>query len=308
MTPFRCCFAVLATLIGAMPAGVAAQSVAAGDSLLARGDTTGAIAAYEAAVARNLHDAEAHYRAGVLRISRFSHNTNLSENRRKATEHFEYATQFAADSAKYWLAFADALRSESGITARVQVAHLVGKALEAAKKHGGGVTAEAEYRAARIYWDRSEVQSHMYHFINRAMTVDPLGIAADWQYAERFFATTVAPDADDLGLADRHEAEEHARAALVPDPMHVTDAGLLVVLLGDQNRWDEAYDLARQLGRAAPDSGRALALLGLAQARLNRWRDAQATFGRALAKMSPRERAPYDNLTVILKAADSARL
>ncbi|HEY2825432.1 MAG TPA: hypothetical protein VGI83_07810 [Gemmatimonadales bacterium] len=297
--------AVVLTL--ALPLRLFAQG-APGDSALARGDTAGAIAAYESAVARNTKDAESHYRAGVLRMARFVHHTGRGEDVGKATGHFEAAAHLEPDSAKYWLAWADAERTHSGLRARIQVPQLVDKALEVSRKHGGGAAAEAEYRAARIDWERAELRSHAYRFISSQTTMDAMGIAGDWHYAEQFFATAVRPDVEDRALGDRQKAENHVRAAVAQSPAYVNAAGLLVVMLGDQSRWEEAYEVARGVVRAAPDSGGAYAILGLVQARMGRWREAQNSYVRALTHMSPGERAPYDNLTLILRQADSARL
>jgi GWxTD domain-containing protein len=296
-------------LLGALacPITLRAQSVAVGDSILAYGDTTAAIAAYELAVKKNLHDTEAHYKAGMLRMTRFSTKTNLSEDRRKAEEHFQYAARFASDSAKYWLALAEAFRTESGVTVRLQVANLVGKALDAAHKFGSAVTAAVEYRAGVIYWERYEPLAHRYMFWGDARTGTQLGVSqeelyADWNYAERFVEQQVKPDPGDAGAADRISTEDHLRAALIANPRHIRAAGLLTVLMGENERWPEALDVTRRLVRAAPDSGRAWALWGMALTRANRWAEAQRTFDSALAHMTPKQRAPYDNLLLLLGA------
>jgi len=59
--------------------------------------------------------------------------------------------------------------------------------------------------------------------------------------------------------------------------------------------------------RAAPDSGRAWAILGAALTRSNEWAHAQAVFDTAFIKMTSREAAPYFSLGPILKVQDDAR-
>jgi GWxTD domain-containing protein len=269
-----------AALVGsALP--LPAQAVAAGDSLLAAGDTSGAISAYEAAVRRDNRDAEAHFR---------------------------YATRFEPDSAKYWLALAELFRTEGDVTTRAQVPGLVDRARRAARKHGSGETARVEYRIALIEWERYEHFGRRYLLSSDVLGVDIAQILEDWRYAEDFFRVRARPVPGNPGEAALTAAEEALRLALGAEPRFVDAAGLLAVLFGEQGRWAESYEMARQLTRAAPDSGRAWAILGLSLVRLGRWREAQRAFDRALERMTPELRAPYDNLGLILSSADSATI
>jgi GWxTD domain-containing protein len=290
----------------ALPLG--AQDMAAGDSLLAAGDTSAAIAAYEAVVRRNNRDAEAHYRAGVLYRSRFVPGTRVSAERRAAEAHFRYATRFEPDSAKYWLALAELLRTEEEVTTRAQVAGLVERARQAARKHGSGETARVEYRIALIEWERYEQFGRRYLLASEVLGVNVAQIMDDWRYTEDFFRVRARPDPGNPGEAPFTAAEEALRQALAAEPRLVDAAGLLAVLLGEHDRWPEAYEMARQLTHSAPDSGRAWAVLGLSLVRLGRWREAQQAFDRALERMTPEQRAPYDNLGLILSAADSTTI
>jgi GWxTD domain-containing protein len=275
-----------------------AAQAACGDSLIARGDTTGAVAACEAAIEHDKQDAESHYRAGQLL---------QGIDRGRAEEHFRTAIRIQPDSGKYWLALADLLRTEDNVFARARVAGLVGNARAAAREYGSEKLAEIEYRSARIAWERYEQQANRYLFIEDAIAVDPSVIMGEWKGVEDFFRRQVKPDPGDPGGEDRNEAEQYLRAALAADPRSVDAAGLLAVLLGESQRWDEAVELGHQLVRAAPDSGNAWAVLGLALARKLRWADAQAAFDTALQRMTPAERAPYANLGPLLKSVDQAR-
>ena len=276
-----------------------AQGSTAGDSLLAAGDTAGALTAYMSAVASDERNAEAHYRAGLLHRARGDGG--------KAEENFRFATRFEPDSAKYWLALADELRGSGSIFTRRQVPGLIERAREAAQDHGSARLADIEYRAALVDWQRYGQLANRYLFIGAALMVDQGVLMGDWDDLETFFQVQVKPDPGDPGGADRAAAEEHLRAALSADPRHVDAAGLLAVLLGEQDRWNEAYDMARALQRAAPDSGRAWAVLGLALVRQFRWREAQAVFDTAIMRMTPAQRAPYANLGPILKTIDQVR-
>lgn len=288
-------------------APLAAQTFAQADSLLAVRDTSGAIAVYEAMVKRNLRNAEAHYRAGVLYLTRHVPGTELSPNRRKAEEHFRYATRFAGDSAKYWLGLADVFRSEDVVTTRVQVRGLVGRAREAADRAGAGPDiAHAAYRQARVAWERFEQYARRYVHSEAGGAVVLPANEAEWKDVDQYFRERVRPAATD---ADQYagEAEEHLWTVLGHAPAHVDAAGLLAVVLGESGRWEEAVSVTRRLLRAARDSGRAWALHGLALARTERWTESQAAFDTAFARMTDAERAPYENLGQIMRAADRIR-
>ncbi|HEY2825719.1 MAG TPA: tetratricopeptide repeat protein, partial [Gemmatimonadales bacterium] len=298
---------LVAALLVALPAAVSAQ-VGRGDSLLSQGDTTGAIAAFEAAVMSNPRDAEAHYRAGVLYLARAVADSNrATQARNQAESHFSAALKAQPDSAKYWLAAAEILRSRSDVFSRARIPHYVDSALALARKKGGTILADAEYRSGVIWWERYEQVSHRHVFIEDATTFDAAQGMGDWNYLETFLSRFVKADSSDPGASMREQAENHLHAALSANPRDVTAAGLLDVLLTEQRRWEEAVAMARRLVRAAPDSGRAWAILGAALTRSNEWGHAQAVFDTAFIKMTSRESAPYFSLGPILKLSDDAR-
>jgi len=304
--------ALLAVALVAGASPLAAQAFGAVDSLLAAGDTSGAIALLEAMVERDNKDAEAHYRAGILYMSRHVPGTALSPNRRKAEAHFRYATRFASDSAKYWLAFAELFRTEEVTTTRVQVAGMVNRAREAVRAHGGDPLGLVEYRVARIAWERYEQFAHRYLVSlpegggdQRNILLDMDVMTQNWVLTREFLEQQIRPDPGHPGETNLTETEVALRNALAVNPLFVDAAGLLAVALGEGDRWEEAYPMVRALVLAAPDSGRAYAVLGMVLARLGRWSEAQTAYGQGLARMTPAQRAPYDDLGLILRLADS---
>jgi tetratricopeptide (TPR) repeat protein len=242
---------IAAWAAAAAPPAVA-QGSADGDRLLAAGDTVGALAAFERAVAEHLDNAEAHYRAGLLYRARTDTSLAVSAARRKAEEHFRYATRFAPDSAKYWLALAEHFRAAGDVTIRIQVPGLLERALEAAREHGSAELADIEYRAAGVDWDRYEQLAHRYLFIGDAIAVDQGVLMGQWRDLETFFASQVKPDPGDPGRNDLRNAEDHLRRAVAANRASVRSAGLLAVALGEDDRWDEAYEVARGVARAVP--------------------------------------------------------
>lgn len=275
-----------------------AQRPLCGAEALTRGDTTAAAVACEHAIAENARDTEAYYRLGRLYEAVGS---------RAAEEQYRLATRYAPDSAKYWLALAAVLRAQDNVFARQQVGGVVDRAREAARAHGGTGAVEAEYRSALVAWDRYEQYANRYLFAGDAVAVDPYVLMGEWKEVDDFFQRQVRPDPGDPGGDDRRAAEDYLRATLASDPRHVAAAGLLTVLLLETDRGEEAVELARHLVRAAPDSGRAWALLGTALVRTLAWPAAAAAFDTALRRLSPAERAPYGNLGLLLKGVDQAR-
>lgn len=300
---FRLCIACLGALV---PAALAAQTVDDVRRLAAAGDTAGAIAAAEAVIRRDRRNAEAHYLAGRLYMSMHVEGARVSAPRRQAEEHFRYATRFEPDSAKYWLALADLFRADDMVTVRVQVPGLIGNAVDAlGPSPDDSLTAEVGFRVARMQWERHE------HFGRRNAAADAgeaaitPGIFAEWKYWEEFFERGVREvPVSGESLA---RAEGALWQVLRVRPGDVRCTGLLVVVLGETGRWEEAVPVARRLVAAVPDSGRAWAILGLAYARTGRWRASEAAFDTALVRMTPSEASPYRDLGRIMRRADRLR-
>jgi len=293
-------------LAGLFPAALVAQTLDEVQRLAASGDTAGAISAVERLLKRNRRDAEAQWVAGMLYLSQHVPGDKVSAPRRKAGEHFKYATRFEPDSAKYWLSLADLYRGEDLMTVRTQVPGLLNHAVDAvAASPTDSMTAEVEYRIARQAWERYE------HFGRRHTSTSAGNVAiappifAEWKYWEAYLDRGVrSVPVDGTYIAN---AEDALWVVIRARPGDVRGTGLLVVLFGESNRWEEAVPLARRLVAAVPDSGRAWAILGLAYARNARWRDATAAFDTAFARMSPEERAPYEDLGRIMRRADQVR-
>ncbi len=307
-------YTLFGTALLLTPVGRAgAQTSVAADSLAAAGDTIGALMAFDAILRRHPDDADAHYRLGRLHRALFlgTPDTTLSLRRRRnwdrnrAERHFRRATEIAPDSAQYWLAWAELLRTKTSMVSRFRVMDLVDSSVAAARRGARGlVVADVGYRAARVEWERYEQMGHRYLFSGDITGIDDSLFYADWRYAQRVFQVYTRPDPGHPGDRQKRKAEEYLRWALDANPRHVRAAGLLAVVLGDDARRAEAHELARRIVRAAPDSGKSWAVLGLALARMNRWQEAQAAFDTAFTRMTPQEREPYDNLTLILRAAD----
>src|SRR4029077_19347276 len=112
--------------------------------------------------------------------------------------HFTAAVRAHPDSAKYWLAAAEMLRTQEDNPSRSQVPKYVDSALALAHKHGGSVVlADIEYRSAMIWWERYEQVSHRSVFIEDATTFDAAQGMGDWNYLDTFLSRFVKADSSD---------------------------------------------------------------------------------------------------------------
>jgi GWxTD domain-containing protein len=297
--------ALLALIGAARP--LSAQAAACGDSLMARADTAGAIAACEAVAIGPPESAEGRYQAGRLLLERYLAGATTDADRGRAEQYFRRAIQLEPDSARYVFGLAEIYRTRTLVFQRSQVDDLIDSALALARVYGSGDLADMQYRAGVVEWERYETLANRYRFISEAQTVDPYLMMNEWPNVLWLFDSQVRPLEQDLGAADRHAAEDHLRAALAADPRDVDAAGLLAVLMLEEKRGDEAVELGRQMIQAAPDTGRAWAVLGMALVRSMRWKEAAAVYDTALQRMTPAQREPYANLGPILKSVDQAR-
>jgi GWxTD domain-containing protein len=302
----RALSAVLPLLIATSAA--VGQTLEDAERLLTRGDTAGAIAVYEALIAQHERNAEAHYQVAQLYLARVDPDAAVSEDRRKAEAHLRYAARFSPDSARYLLALADYFRSQNLITLRVQQPGMVGRARDAADRSGNPIEiAGAAYRTAQLSLDRW--QQYGRRFTNTSVgmpTVVPT-VEAEWKYWDDYVTLALRPAAPGMGLQHLAAAEQALEHGLAAEPADCALLGLLVVVLGEADRWEDAASRMRRITAFAPDSGRAWALYGLALARSHRWHEAQQAFRTALERMTPEERAPYLNIGRIMLKADSIR-
>ncbi|HEX7091214.1 MAG TPA: GWxTD domain-containing protein [Longimicrobiales bacterium] len=117
------------------------------------------------------------------------------------------------------------------------------------------------------------------------------------QWAEQ--AEHVVP-LEDLKSEERARMVEHFRLALAADPGHVEAAIHLLGHLADAGEWGEYERVADGLVAAAPEDARAHLFRGLGLHETGRDEAADSAFRRALGLMEPRERAVFDDITLLL--------
>jgi GWxTD domain-containing protein len=284
----------------AQPHALAAQGEDSVGVLLARGDTTGAIAAYEQLIRSRSHDAELHYRVGLLYMSRVEPGTDVSADRRRALEHLQLATRFAADSAKYWLAFAEALRTETDVTARAKADQAFQRAVEVARRVGSSELAKVEYRAGRMAWERFEQANERHVLVDGSTDIDQTAFLTNWRYVQDLLRRRLRLDY--RGLVEWRVASDHLEAAVRADSSLIPAAGLLVVALCERGAWDSAVAVTGRLVRADPDSESAWALNALALSKAGHWAAAATAFDSA-ERRRPNSEPSYAQVLDSLLAA-----
>lgn len=185
-------YTLFGTVLLFTPGGQAiAQTSVEADSLAAAGDTIGALLAFDAILRRHPDNGNAHYRLGRLHRALFlgTPDTTLSLRRRRnwdrdrAERHFRRVTEIAPDSAQYWLAWAELLRTKTSMVSRFRVMDLVDSSVAAAQRAAHGrVIADVGYRAARVEWERYEQMGHRYLFWGSITGVDDSMFYADDRY------------------------------------------------------------------------------------------------------------------------------
>ena len=102
----------------------------------------------------------------------------------------------------------------------------------------------------------------------------------------------------------RIEAEYRAALSYVPD--HPRAARGLLGLLHRQGRFEDMAEEAKRLVAVNPEDPYAHIFLGLASYESFEWNAARDAFDTGLARMPPRESAPYDNISYLLDQEDAA--
>ncbi|HEX9633502.1 MAG TPA: GWxTD domain-containing protein [Gemmatimonadales bacterium] len=280
-----------------------AQGYEAAERRLRAGDTTGALELYERLSRRRGRDAELHYRIGVLHASRVQPDQSVSADRRSAEEHLRLATRLAPDSAPYWLALAELLRAQTEVTVRLQVVEMLERAREAARRHRSPLRGRIEYRLGRVNWERYEQAANRHELVDGTADIDQDRFLNDWSYVEELFRRRLRPSF--RGMVEWRQTLGNLEATLESEPLHLDAAGLYVVALGEFGQWDSAVAVTARLIETATDSGRAWLLRGLTLARTDRWREADAAFDSALARLTAAAAAPYFAIERVLTPEQS---
>jgi GWxTD domain-containing protein len=277
--------------------------LASAAQLTARGDTAEAIRTLAQAVRRFPGFAEAHYLQGLL-LSRSS-GAGLGDYLRRlaAQRALERALELDRGNPLYFLELGR-LRLKMPFL-RLEAARYFQRAAAAARARGdSAVLADVETELGDLYVRRADNAAHRRMVTGGAIHFDPDRALEDWHYAANFI-TQQSTAVEDPGALDRHDAEDHYRAALAARAGNEAAARGLLGMLYDEQRYEEYLTVARSLARAQPMSGGAQLALGLGLVRAGQEREASTALDSALALMTPAERHVVDDLAPILRRADA---
>ncbi len=213
------------------------------------------------------------------------------------------ATQFAPDSARFWLSLGRFNLSSGVSTMRFAASGQVSHALEAAEKVGDRpLVAMAADEVGMATWRRYEPVA------NRALLSDgqqkiQLSMFNNFSRdkARDFIDSYINKIEPPTGEKDYLNALEHFRTAVEADPTGLRYSRHLFMAYGERGRWEEMLELGRARAQAYPLDYQAQLARGLASHRLGQEREAQVAFDSAFALMDDGESARMTRFTRILR-------
>lgn len=270
------------------------------------GDTSSALGLLERATDQSPRDIDALYWRGLM----LSRTTALSMSDTPRRVLAEYLLRRANDldprNPRY-LVELGRIRLKTPLL-RVEAERMFRKALSIAEASGNPAQlADVAYELGTIKERRYLSGRDRYIYTTLNVIFDPIAARARLHYTREFLQNLSQP-IENSGQLDRKEAEEYFRRALGALPTHAPSAVSLMGLLYDQKRYPEMRDIAAPFTTADSASPRVLLAAGLAAYRLNAPTQAEALFNRALAALSPADRAEITHLGRITRKGDSVRI
>ena len=284
-------------------AAVARRMVQAAIRLAEEGDTAQAIARAAEATRLAPDFADAHFLFGLLLARTSRANMGNWGRRADASREFNAALRLDRSNPRYLIEVAR-LRLKAPIL-RFQAAGLFRRALDAARKrHDPGLESDVDAEIGNIYFRRYEALAHRRMVVGFTQSFDWESALRDQHYTKDLLLSQSAP-IPDMGETDLAEAEQYFRSGVRADSAgDAANTGLLA-LLAATDRNEELLDAAQSFANASDTSSRARLYLGLALWRKRRGPAADTAFAAALARLSPAERAPLEDLSAVLRAADA---
>ncbi len=305
--------AIALIALSILPSPALAQAPAArntayiADSVALAGDSAAAYAMLEDAVRREKKNAAAWHQLGLMswNMAKAKRSGGFISDKRTvnllivADSALRLSTQFAPDSARYWLSLARFNLTSGVATMHAAATGQAGHALEAARRVGDSLLiAAAADEVGMATWRRWEPVA------KRALDPTGAGVslasiqrgkAADYL---RSIARRIEPP---TGQADYSKAYEQFRTAAFTDRTSQRYSRHLYMALGEQNRWEEMRQIARQRVSQFPLDFQSWQALGLALHRLNDEKAATVAFDSASLTMDDAERERMTRFTRILR-------
>ena len=290
------------------------SSIAAlADSIAAVGDSARAYALLDSALHANKKDAAAWHQFGLLnwnlarskRSGSFINSPRAIAQLRAADSALRLATQFAPDSARYWISLAHFNLGSGVASMRFAASSEVGNALDAATRMGDSLMiATSADEVGLAVWRRYEPVA------NRAFLADgqqkiqlSMFNSFSRDKARDFVDSYIHKIEPPTGDADYQQSLEHFRRAVNAEPTNQRFSRHLFMALGERGRWNELRDLALRRAREYPLDYQAQLARGLAEHRLGNDKAAQAAYDSAFALMDEADQSRITRFTRILRPA-----
>lgn len=270
------------------------------DSLTAAGDTLRAIGVLESVLMPRSTNAAAWHRYGILRWQRvarlrgggYVNDGQTIASLRMADSALRLATQFAPDSAEYWMTLAQ-FNLQSGVgSMRFAAEAQMARAREAAEKtRDSSLMAASSDALGLAIWRRFESTR------NRALVGAGQRVQFQtdgrWQRARAkdFLDTFAKKVQEPTGTADYLAANAHFLDALRAAPNTLAYARHVYMAYAVGGQWEALLALANKRATASAFDADARLCRGLALQRLGRTREARAAFDTAVAMMDESESA-----------------
>ena len=284
-------------------AAVARRMVQAAIRFAEEGDTAQAIARAAQATRLAPDLADAHFLFGLLLARTSRANIGDWGRRADASREFNAALQLDRNNPRYLIEVAR-LRLKAPLL-RFQAARLFRRALDAARKqHDPALESDVDAEIGNIYFRRYEALAHRRMVVGFTQSFDWESALRDQHYTKDLLLGQTVP-IPDMGETDLAQAEQYFRGGVRADSAAETANTGLLALLAATDRDEELLDAARSFVVANDTSSRALLYLGLALWRTRHGPAADSAFTAALARLSPAERAPLEDLSLVLRAADA---
>jgi GWxTD domain-containing protein len=304
----------LAAQRGGMPAAPPSWDRAL--EALARGDTTDALDALRRATREARNFGPAYLRLGALLSARAGELEKNYRERVEAERALRQALRLLPNDPEPVLEYGLLLRRQQ---IRGDAVRTLERAWELAERTGASLPperrAQLHYQLGLIYetwwedWQNLVMMPPTAPPISCGGMVGPIShqdaaVLCPASWAENY--ERLVPLAD-MKATERTRMVHHFRQALAADPAHVDAAVRLLGHLADAGEWAEYQAVAERLQRAAPDDARSYLFLGLALHERGQDHPADSAFARALALLSPDERAVFHDVAPLLPPQARAR-
>ena len=287
-----------------------ADPVATADSLVAAGDSAGALRLLDQALRRDRKDARAWHRRGMIAWQMARPRREVGFMRRQedirrliiADSALRMAAWLAPDSGRFAIDLGRFFLNSNLTTLRFQAKGFFDRALEAGRRVGDSlVVAEAADELGMIHWRRYEAVADRRNvsgvpFAHFDAYVNEPGRLRD--YLRGF---TIAPSDEWSGQLDYLQATDWFATAQRANPHHLRAIRHGFMALAERQRWEELREAARRRLGVAPWDGQAWLARGLASHRLGEYALAAAAFDSALAVLGEEDRVHYSRLSRLLR-------